>query len=65
MMIAKIPTTNDLQRVSHLLATDPQAALRVLDRRIAAMAGNAQIIPFRTKSRCTVQPWPTPPHSAA
>jgi len=60
-MIVKLHTTNDMRRVSHLLATDPQAALRVLDRRIAAMAGNAQIIPFRTKSRNTVQS--SPAHS--
>ena len=63
-MIVKLPTTNDLHRVSQLLATDPQAALRVLDRRIAAMAGNAQVIPFRTKSRNTVQTWPVPPQPA-
>jgi len=63
-MIVKLHTTNDIQRVSQLLSTDPKAALRVLDRRIAAMAGNAQVIPFRTKSRCTVQTWPTPPQSA-
>jgi len=63
-MIVKLQPQNDLDRVSHLLATDPQAALRVLDRRIQGMAGNAQIIKFRTKSRCTVQSWPTPPQSA-
>jgi len=65
MMIVKLQPQNDLDRVSQLLATHPQAALRVLDRRIAAMAGNAQVIPFRTKSRCTVQSWPVPPHPAA
>jgi len=65
MMIVKLQPQNDMQRVSQLLATHPQAALRVLDRRIAAMAGNAQIIPFRTKARCTVQTWPTPPQPAA
>lgn len=27
-------------------------------------SGNAQIIPFRTKTRRTVQNWPTPPQSA-
>ncbi len=63
-MIVKLSPHNDLDRVSQLMTTDPQAALRVLDRRIAAMAGNAQIIPFRSKSRCTVQDWPTPPQSA-
>ena len=65
MMIAKLQPQNDMQRVSQLLSTDPKAALRLLDRRIAAMAGNAQIIPFRTKSRCTVQTWPTSPQPAA
>jgi len=64
-MIVKLQPQNDMQRVNQLLTTDPHAALRVLDRRIAAMAGNAQVIPFRTKSRCTVQSWPTPPQSAA
>ena len=63
-MIAKLQPQNDIQRVSQLLTTDPHAAIRLLDRRIAAMAGNAQIIPFRTKSRCTVQTWPTPPQPA-
>jgi len=64
-MIVKLQPQNDLRRVSQLLSTDPQAALRVLDRRIEAMAGNAQVIPFRTKSRCTVQTWPVPPQPAA
>ena len=63
-MIVKFSPHNDMRRVSELMTTDPQAALRVLDRRITAMAGNAQVIPFRTKSRCTVQSWPTPPQSA-
>jgi len=65
MMIVKLQPQNDLQRVSQLLSTDPQAALRVLDRRIEAMAGNARVIPFRTKARCTVQTWPAPPQPAA
>jgi len=64
-MIVKLQPQNDLDRVSQLLSTDPQAALRVLDLRIAAMAGNAQVIPIRTKSRCTVQTWPAPPQPAA
>ena len=64
-MIVKFSPRNDMRRVSELMTTDPQAALRVLDRRITAMAGNAQVIPFRTKSRCTVQSWPTPPQPAA
>jgi len=60
-MIVKLQPQNDMQRVNQLLTTDPHAALRVLDRRIAAMAGNAQVIPFRTKSRNTVQS--SPAHS--
>ena len=64
-MITTIRPATDMQRLTQLMATDPQAALRVLDRRITAMAGNAQVIPFRTKSRCTVQSWPTPPQPAA
>jgi len=48
-MIVKIATTNDLQRVSHLLATDPQAALRVLDRRIEAMVQNGACFPFPSR----------------
>ena len=64
-MIIPLCMEDDLAVVCRLLATDRPAALRILDRRIAAMAGNAQIIPFRTKSRCTVQSWPTPPQPAA
>jgi len=65
-MILQLPQSNDLTCISQLLSSnDPMAAIRLLDRRIAAMAGNAQIIPFRTKSRCTIQQWPTPPQPAA
>ena len=64
-MIIPLCMEDDLAVVCRLLSTDPQAALRVLDLRIAAMAGNAQVIPIRTKSRCTVQTWPTPPQPAA
>jgi len=65
-MIIKLPKSNDMTSISQLLTSnDPMAAIRILDRRIAAMAGNAQIIPFRTKSRCTVQTWPVPPQPAA
>ena len=64
-MILQLPQSNDLTSISQLLTSnDPMAAIRLLDRRITAMAGNAQVIPFRTKSRCTVQTWPTPPQSA-
>jgi len=65
-MIIQLPQSNDMTSFSQLLSSnDPMAAIRLLDRRIAAMAGNAQIIPFRTKSRCTAQTWPVPPQPAA
>lgn len=66
-MIIPLPGSNDLARISYLHDTrGAQAALRYMDRVLANMsrAGNAQIIPIRSKSRCTVQDWPTPPQSA-
>lgn len=66
-MIIPLPTNNDLIRISYLHDTrGAPAALRYMDRVLANMsrAGNAQIIPIRSKSRCTVQGWPTPPATA-
>ncbi len=67
-MIIPLPTSNDLVRISYLHDTKgTPAALRYMDRVLANMqqTGNASIVAFRMKSRCTVQSWPTPPQSAA
>ena len=67
-MIIPLPANNDLVRISYLHTTKgAPAALRYMDRVLANMqqTGNASVIPFRTKSRCTVQSWPMPPQPAA
>ena len=44
-------------------------ALREMERQLDRLAhptqGNAQIVPFRTRTRRTVQDWPMPPMGGA
>jgi len=65
-MVIEMPG-NDLQRISYLrISRGAPAAIRYMDRVLANMAraGNASVVPFRTKTRRTVMEWPTPPQSA-
>jgi len=65
-MVINIPS-NDLERISYLRTSrGAPAAVRYMDRLLENMAsaGNASVIPFRTKTRRTVMEWPTPPQSA-
>jgi len=65
-MVVTIPA-NDLERISYLRSyIGAPAAVRYMDRVLENMAsaGNASVIPFRTKTRRTVTEWPTPPRSA-
>ena len=64
-MIATLPRNF----LSRLCVVPRSVALRELDREILRLScpahGNAQIIPFRTKTRRTVQDWPMPPMGGA
>lgn len=54
---------------SRLCVVPRSVALRELDRELQRLSsqpyGNAQIIPFRTKSRRTISEWPQPPVGGA
>jgi len=66
-MIVQLPPSNNLIRISYLHHTKgPASAIRYMDRVLENMAhaGNASVVPFRTKNRRTVMEWPTPPQSA-
>ena len=66
-MIVPLPPSNDIIRISYLhQIKGPASAIRYMDRVLENMAraGNASVIPFRTKTRRTVTEWPTPPQSA-
>ena len=54
---------------NRLCAVPRSVALRELDREILRLScpaqGNAQIVPFRTRGKKTVQDWPMPPMGGA
>ena len=54
---------------NRLCSVPRSVAIRELDRELLRLAhpaqGNAQIVPFRTRTRRTVQDWPMPPMGGA
>ena len=64
-MITRLPS-NQLLRLTQLPTT---LALREMERQLDRLShpaqGNAQIVPFRTRTKRTVQDWPMPPSGGA
>ena len=64
-MITRLPSS-ELLRLTQLPTT---LALREMERQLDRLShpaqGNAQIVPFRTRGKKTVQDWPMPPSGGA
>jgi len=64
-MITRLPSS-ELLRLTQL---PTKLALREMERQLDRLAhptqGNATVIPFRTRTRRTVQDWPMPPSGGA
>ena len=62
-------TTLPRNFLSRICAVPRSVAIRELDRELLRLAhpaqGNAQIVPFRTRGKKTVQDWPMPPMGGA